>query len=180
MKESDDKEIPQNENDILLIQEDKKNPLSQFFIDMRDDIEEFSEKSGEYFLEVKKNVESDWGKFKNSWKNMIKKFRNLDPKHKRLAKLYNKVKEMDSKISEIREDTKKIRLDISDVATLIEQLMEKNENIEDYMKENLGSDWKVLKNSWQKCKEGEISKWEFAKIGLSKVGKRFAGIFIKV
>ncbi len=178
MKEFKEKKIPQN--DIFLIQEDKKNPFNQFFIDMRNDIEGFSEKSGEYFIKVKKDVKSDWQNFKDSWKNMIKKFKNLDPKYRRLTKLYNKFKELDSKVSEIQEDTKEIKLEISDVATLIEQLMEKNENIEDYMKENLGSDWKVLKNSWQKCKEGNISKWEFAKVGLSKVGKKFAGIFIKI
>ncbi|KKK43323.1 hypothetical protein LCGC14_0482060 [marine sediment metagenome] len=71
-------------------------------------------------------------------------------------------------------------MEIAEVATLIEQLIEGYDDIETYMKENLGSDWKVLKSSWQRCKEGEITKWEFAKIGLSKVGKRFAGIFIKV
>jgi hypothetical protein len=62
---------------------------------------------------------------------------------------------------------------------MIEHLMEGHEDLEVYMKENLGSDWKVLKHSWKKCKKGDISKWEFAKIGLKKVGKKFAGIFIR-
>ncbi|MFX1499619.1 MAG: hypothetical protein ACFFDH_01490 [Promethearchaeota archaeon] len=177
MKESKGKELPQN--DTILVQEDKKSPFSQFFIDISDDIKGFSEKSGEYFLELKKDADSDWQNFKHSWKNMIKKFKNIDPKYRRLTKLYTKLKEMDSKVSEIQEDTKVIKMSVSEVASMIEGLMEQHENIEEYMEKNLGSDWRILKNSWQKCKEGEISKWEFAKIGLSKVGKRFAGIFIK-
>lgn len=178
MKNSDDEQIPHDE--IVLVQEEKQDPVMQFFQDIKDDIQGFSEKSGEFFLEVKKDVDTDWQKFKNSWKNMIRKLKNLDPKYRRLTKLYHKLKEMDSTVSEIKEDTKEIRLEISEVATMIEELMKGYEDLEGYMKENLGSDWKVLKYSWQKCKEGEISKWEFAKIGLSKVGKRFASIFIKV
>jgi len=178
MKNSKDEDILQD--DIVLVQEKKEDPIKQFFQEIKDDIQGFSEKSGEFFIEVKKDVDTDWQKFKDSWKNMIKKIKNLDPKYRRLTKLYHKLKEMDSTVSEIKEDTREIKLDISEVAVIIEQLMEGHEDLEGYMKENLGSDWKVLKHSWQKCKAGEISKWEFAKVGLSKVGKRFAGIFFKV
>ena len=177
MKNSKDEEIPQD--DKVLAQEEIQDPIMQFFQDIKDDIQGFSEKSGEFFLEVKKDADTDWQKFKDSWKNMMKKFKNLDPKYRRLTKLYHKLKEMDSMVSEIKEDTKEIKLEISEVAVMIEQLMEGHEDLEGYMKENLGSDWKVLKHSWQKCKAGEISKWEFAKIGLKKVGKKFAGIFIR-
>ena len=169
MKDTEEKNPAQDEN--ISIQEEKKDPISQFFLDIKDDIQGFSEKSGAFFIEVKKDVDTDWQKFKDSWKNMIKKIKNLDPKYRRLTKLYHKLKEMDSTVSEIKEDTRVIKLEISEVAVMIEQLMEGHEDLEGYMKENLGSDWKVLKHSWQKCKEGEISKWEFAKVGLSKVGK---------
>ncbi len=178
MKNSEDEEIPQD--DIVLVPGEKQDPVIQFFQEIKDDIQGFSEKSGEFFLEVKKDVDTDWQKFKDSWKNMIKKIKNIDPKYRRLTKLYHKLKEMDSTVSEIKEDTKEIKLEISEVAAMIEQLMEGYEDLEGYMKENLGSDWKVLKHSWQQCKKGEISKWEFAKVGLSKIGKRFAGIFFKV
>ena len=178
MKDTEEKNLSQDEN--ISIQEEKEDPIKQFFQEIKDDIQGFSEKSGEFFIEVKKDVDTDWQKFKDSWKNMMKKFKNIDPKYRRLTKLYHKLKEMDSTVSEIKEDTREIKLDISEVAIMIEQLMEGHEDLEGYMKENLGSDWKILKHSWQKCKEGEISKWQFAKIGLSKVGKRFAGIFIKV
>ncbi|MFX1298251.1 MAG: hypothetical protein ACFFD2_25775, partial [Promethearchaeota archaeon] len=178
MKNSKDEDIPQD--NTVLVQKEKPDAFTEFFQEIKDDIQGFSERSGEFFLEVKKDVETDWQKFKDSWKNMIKKIKNLNPKYRRLTKLYNKLKDLDSTVLKIREDTKEIKLEISEVAVMIEQLMEGYEDIESYMKENLGSDWKILKNSWQKCKEGEISKWEFAKLGLSKIGKRFAGIFIKV
>ena len=178
MKKSEEREIPQD--DMVLLQEEKKDPISQFFIELKNDIDGFTEESGEYFINVKKEVVSDWQKFKLSWKNMIKKFKKLDPKYTRFKKLYKKIREVESTVSEIKEDTTQIKLDISEVAMMIEHNMEGIKDVEDYMKENLGSDWKVLKNSWQSCKKGEISKWEFAKIGLSKVGKKFAGIFIRV
>ncbi len=182
MKDNEDKEIAQD--DIILVQEEKKDPISQFFTDifteMKNGIDSLSEESGEYFLNVKKDVSSDWQKFKLSWKNMIEKVKNLDPKHKRFKKLYDKIKTVELKVSEIKDDTTQIKLEISEVATMIEHLMEGHEDLETYMKENLGSDWKVLKNSWKRCKKGDITKWEFAKIGLSRVGKKFAGIFIKV
>jgi len=178
MKESEDKEIPQE--DIVLLQEKKKDPINQFFIDMKNNIDSFTEDSGEYFLNVKKDVATDWEKFKLSWKNAIKKVKKLNPRYTRFKKMYNKIKAVEFTVSEIKEDTTKIKLEISEVAIMIEQLMDGYENVEKYMKENLGSDWKILKSSWQKYKEGKITKWEFAKIGLSKVGKKFAGIFIKV
>ena len=86
MKKSEEREIPQD--DMVLLQEEKKDPISQFFIDMKDDIDGFTEQSGEYFINVKKEVVSDWQKFKLSWKNMIKKFKKLDPKYTRFKKLY--------------------------------------------------------------------------------------------
>ena len=56
--------------------------------------------------------------------------------------------------------------------------MGKAREIESYMKANLGSDWNQLKNSWQEYKDGEISRGDFAKIALKKVGKKFLGIFV--
>ncbi len=178
MKESEDNGIPQE--DTFLLQEKKKDPINQFFIDMKNNIDSFSEDSGEYFLNMKKDVATDWKKFKLSWKNVIKKFKKLSPEYTRFKKLYNKIKAVESTVSEIKDDTTQIKLEISEVATMIETLMDGYADLESYMKENLGSDWKILKSSWQKYKKGEITKWEFAKIGLSKVGKKFAGIFIKV
>lgn len=177
MKVSEDEEIAQE--DLNLSEEVKKGPVSQFFQELKVDIDGFSEESGEFFLKIKKDVENDWGKFKTSWKKMVKKVKNLDPKYHRLTKLYRKIKQMDLTMTEIKEDTAEIKLEISEVAAMIEQLMEGIEDLEGYMKDNLGSDWKLLKKSWQKYKDGEMTRWEFAKVGLTKIGKKFAGIFFR-
>ena len=184
MKDSEEKDTPQDDIIIIQEQEQKKDPVGQFFTDfftdMKNGFNTLSEESGEFFLNVKNDASSNWDKFKLSWKNFFDGFKDLSPRHRRFKKLYRKIKAVELKVSEIKDDTTQIKLEISEVATMIEQLMEGHEDLESYMKENLGSDWKVLKNHWKRCKQGDISKWEFAKIGLSKVGKRFAGIFIKV
>ncbi len=177
MKNSEDDIIPQDA--LIVLEKNKKGPLGQFFQDFQEDIEVFSKDSGEFFIKIKKNVDEDLGKIRNSWKNMIKKVKNLDPKYKRLGKLYTKLKQMDSTMTEIKDDTTEIKLEISEVVVMIETMMENIGDIEVYMEENLGSDWKLLKNSWQKYKDGEITRKDFVKMGLSKVGKKFAGIFFR-
>jgi len=178
MKNSEDNDLPQD--DLILLPEKKKGSIGQFFQEFKEEIEVFSKDSGEFFFKIKKGVDEDWGKFKTSWKNMIKKVKNLDPKYKRLSKLYTKLKQMDSTMTEIKEDTTEIKLEISEVVAMIETMMEGINDIEEYMEKNLGSDWKILKKSWQKYKAGEITRREFVKMGLSKVGKKFAGIFFRV
>ena len=86
---------------------------------------------------------------------------------------------MDSTMTEIKEGTTEIKLEISEVVAMIETMMEGINDIEEYMEKNLGSDWKILKKSWQQYKDGEITRGEFVKTGLSKVGKKFAGIFFR-
>jgi hypothetical protein len=178
VKDSEEGDLPQDE--LVLLEEKKKDPISKFFSDLKGDIQGLSQKSDDFFLKVKEDWNSEWQEFTDSWNNWIKDIKEKSPKYRRFKKLYSKMKEMDDRIKEIRADTQEIKLDISHVAFMIETLMEDISDIEDYMKENLGSDWKILKSSWQKCKIGEISKGEFVKIGLSKVGKKFAGIFLKV
>ncbi len=177
MKNSEDDKLPQD--DLILLEEKKKSPIGQFFQEFKEEIEVFSKESGEFFFKIKKDVDADWGKFKTSWKNMIKKVKNLDPKYKRLSKLYKRVKLMDLKMTEIKEDTSEIKLEISEVVVMIETMMEGITDIEEYMEKNLGSDWKLLKKAWQKYKAGDITRGEFVKTGLSKVGKKFAGIFFR-
>ncbi len=178
MNDSEDDKLPQD--DLILLEEKKKSPIGQFFQEFKEEIEVFSKDSGEFFLKIKKDVDEDWGKFKTSWQRMIKKVKNLDPKYKRLTKLYEKVKQMDSTMLKIKEDTTEIKLEISEVVVMIETMMEGITDIEGFMEKNLGSDWKILKKAWQKYKAGEITRGEFIKTGLSKVGKKFAGIFFKV
>jgi len=169
------------QNDTLLVRKKKKkNPFSQFFLDLKKGFKGFSEKSGEFFVKVDKNFQNNLKKIKASWKRMMKNIKESDPKYKRYKKLYTKLEKMDSQLSEIGADTKEIKLKVSEVVSMIELIMEQIDNIEVYMKENLGSDWVILKNAWERCKDGEISKKEFIKTGLLKIGKRFLSIFIQV
>jgi hypothetical protein len=135
---------------------------------------------GQFFLTVKKDFKQGMDNIKASWDRMIKNIRENDPKRKRFRKLYGKLEEMETQLAEIKDDTGDIRLKIDDVADIVHKLMEEMNDVEGYMKDNLGSDWKIIKNSWKRCKKGEISKKEFIKIGLNKVGKRFASIFINM
>ncbi|MFX1320518.1 MAG: hypothetical protein ACFFAQ_02630 [Promethearchaeota archaeon] len=171
---------PAQEDTVIIRKKKKRNPFSQFFIDLKKGFKGFSEKSGKFFLQVNKNFSNNLRKMKGSLKKMMKNLKESDPKYKRYKRLCYKLEKMEYKLSEIKDDTKEIKLKVSEVASLIEPMMEKIDNIETYMKENLGSDWKILKNAWQRCKDGEISKAQFIKMGLVKVGKRFASIFIQV
>ncbi len=171
---------PAQEDIVILRKKKKRNPFSQFFLDLKKGFKGFSEKSGEFFVEVDKNFQNNLKKIKASWKKMMKNIKESDPKYKRYKKLSIKLEKMEYKLSNIKDDTTEIKLELSLVISMIETIMETMSDIEDYMKENLGSDWKILKNAWQRCKDGEISKAEFIKTGLTKIGKKFASIFIRL
>ena len=138
MKDTEEKNLPQDEN--ISIQEEKKDPISQFFLDIKDEFQGLSVKSDDFFLKVQKDWQNDWQEFKDSWTNWIKGIKEKSPKYRRYKKLYNKMKGMELQISDIKADTTEIKLDISHVAFMIENLMEDIGDIEGYMKENLGSD----------------------------------------
>lgn len=46
MKDSEESDLPQDE--IIPLEEKKKDPISQFFLDMKGDIQGFSQKSDEF------------------------------------------------------------------------------------------------------------------------------------
>lgn len=69
------------------------------------------------------------------------------------------------------------------LAYKIEKRMKRIDDIEGYMKKNLGSDWLVIENAWNKCIDRtsrfRISRNEFIKTGLLKLRKKFVGLFIR-
>jgi hypothetical protein len=178
MKDTENEELSQP--DDVIKKRKKKSPIGQFFIGMKRGFQGFGEKSGRFFLTVRKDFASNLKKIKASWKNMLKKMKESDPKYRRYKRLYTKLEKMETKLAEIHDDTTEIKLKISEVVFMIEHLMGEIEDIEGFMKKNLGSDWVIIKNAWQQCKSGEISKSEFIKTSLLKMGKRFAGIFFKL
>ena len=82
--------------------------------------------------------------------------------------------------TQIKGDTETIMLDVKVVVFMVESQMEKIENLEDYMMGSLGSDWNQIKNNWSMYKDGEITRGDFVKVALRKLGKNFLGIFVNV
>ncbi len=75
----------------------------------------------------------------------------------------------------IKDDTQLI----SKYTSYIEDIFDKTENIEEYLKTHLASEFEKIQNSWQDYKEGKIEKREFIKIGIREIGKKFVKIFLK-
>ncbi|MHA2127604.1 MAG: hypothetical protein ACW99E_20075 [Promethearchaeota archaeon] len=182
MKESEDNMRPQ---DDLFLVEEKEDAINQFIQAMKNQKVEISEvvseevgdkgeiiKTGKRFsLKLRKGHEGSKKKLNESWNNMVKKVKSLSPSFQRYRKIINR-------LDGIKSDTEEIKVDIDQLSFLIVQLMDKQEHLEDYLKENLGSDWKKFQYTYQKYQDGEISKWDLAKAGVSKLGKLFINIFI--
>ena len=75
----------------------------------------------------------------------------------------------------IKDDTQLI----SQYTSYIEDVFDKTENIEEYLKTHLANEFEKIRNSWQDYKEGKIEKREFIKIGIREIGKKFVKIFLK-
>ena len=75
----------------------------------------------------------------------------------------------------IKDDTQLI----SHYTSYIEDVFDKTENIEDYLKTHLAGEFEKIRNSWQDYKEGKIEKRDFIRIGIKEVGKKFVKIFLK-
>ena len=116
-------------------------------------------------------------KFKKKMKDPL--FKLTQKIYDEYIKLKRKVQKIETTTESIKEDTSCILIDISEIASMIESAIDDIENIEDYMKLYLGSDWQKIKYCWQKYKDGEISKSEFVKYSLKAVGLRFLNIFVR-
>jgi len=71
-------------------------------------------------------------------------------------------------------------LEVEYVISIVESQMAKIENLEDYMMRKLGSDFDQIKNNWDMYKEGEITRTDFVKVALKKLGKNFIGLFVNI
>ena len=173
----------------------KKGEFSIFVDKVNDDLDEFYVKSDEVFQKLRKIInkafkniraffkvqkkEKDGEKEKGKFREKIYQ-QNLKLE-KKLKKISKRIKMTNTLAGEIKDDTSRIVLQLDEVAIILDHQMEaigKIEEIESYMKANLGSDWNQLKHNWQEYKDGEITRGDFAKIALKKVGKKFLGIFV--
>ena len=120
------------------------------------------------------NLSSKKKQLKSS-KKTLNKTEKVEKKLKKIEEQLQKTMEL---TKEIKADTSKIVLNVESVIQILEYQMDHVEDIEEYMKENLGSDWLKIKNNWKEYQYGSISRGEFAKLALKKLGKRFLGIFV--
>ncbi|MFX1273736.1 MAG: hypothetical protein ACFFBP_14275 [Promethearchaeota archaeon] len=167
--------------------------ITIFISELKDGALQFSIKSEDFFKNLKKGIQINLSKLKSKWnklifgekeeknvkltKKLMKKYQTLERK---LAKIESTTTTTHELAKQIKEDTSQIMLDINDVSLILEMVMDRVDNVEDYMKRNLGSDWNKIKNHWLKYKNDEITKGEFIKFGLKSIGKKFLSIFINI
>ena len=162
---------------------DKNN----FTIFMSDISSEFKDGMHEFYV-VGNSIKLWFDNIGKWFKNLSSRKKQLRSSKKTLSqteKVEKKLKKIEEQLlktmeltKEIKEDTSKKVLDIDLVIQILDYQMERVEDIEGYMKDNLGSDWLKIKNIWNEYKEGEISRGDFTKSALKKLGKSFLGIFV--
>ena len=78
-------------------------------------------------------------------------------------------------LQDIKDDTELI----SYYTSYIEDILDKTEDIENFLKSHLATEFEKIRNAWQDFKNGKINRKEFIKIGIKQIGKKFVKIFIK-
>ncbi|MFX0075097.1 MAG: hypothetical protein ACFE96_06625 [Candidatus Hermodarchaeota archaeon] len=185
-------------------QEFKKSDFMIAIDSAGDNFEMFVQKSADAFFDLGKNIKNWFASLKK--KNKLKSSTNkakptiarkktpaeqqyalsekIYKEHKKLEKQLEKIDAALTKTqelaSQIKEDTSKIKLDIEAVSVILEYQMNRIDDVEDYMRQNLGTDWHQIKNLWSEYKEGDITRGDFTKAALKKLGKNFLSIFVNV
>jgi len=176
----------------------KKNDFSIQIEEKKDGKQTFYVKSEEFFQKVGNAIKNVINYLKFKFKKVFSK-KDTEERHYKISKkLYNQQRRLEKKLKkieqsmektqelagQIKDDTSQIIVDIETVAVILEYQMDrisdKMDEVEIYMKEHLGSDWLQIKNNWKKYKDGEISRGEFTKSALKKLGRSFLSIFVKV
>lgn len=178
----------------------KKNDFTITLDSMGDGFEMFIQKSADALFDLGKNIKKFFAskkiKKKNDTKTVkLKKIRRKTPAERQYElskKIYREHRKIEKQLekfdasltkthelaSQIKEDTSKIKLDIETVSVILEYQMDRIDDVENYMKDNLGTDWLQIKNLWSEYKEGDMTRSEFTKAALKKLGKNFLGIFV--
>ena len=184
----------EEDSEKLESQEFKKNDFTIFMEEMGDGFQKFYIKSGEVFKKFIKSIGNALKYFRFKFLNIFRDksieeeqyeiTKNLYRQNKKLKQQLREIEESVDKTKnlaiQIKDDTETIMLDVKIVVFMVESQMEKIENLEDYMMGSLGSDWNQIKNNWSMYKEGEITRSDFVKVALRKLGKNFLGIFVNV
>ena len=170
----------------------KKDDLSIQIEEEKDGKQTFYVKSEIFFDKANKAIKNAFRHFNLKLKKVFSKKDTEEQQNKTSKKIYNQQRRLEKKLkkienslektsdlaSQIKEDTDKIELDVEWVVMLTERHMLMIEDVETYMKDNLGSDWNQIKHKWQEYKEAEISMSDFINFSLGRLGKKFLGIFV--
>jgi len=170
------------------------NDFTIFMEEMGDGFHKFYVKSGEVFKKFIKSIDNAVKYFKFKFLNIFRDKSIEEEQYEMSKKLYHQNKKLKKKLREIeklidktqdvaiqiKDDTEMIMLEVEYVISIVESQMAKIENLEDYMMRKLGSDFDQIRNNWIMYKEGEITRADFVKVALKKLGKNFIGLFVNI
>ena len=84
-------------------------------------------------------------------------------------KITDLLKDFSIRLDDIKNDTELIK----EYTSQIEEIFDKQEDLEAYLKSHLASGWEKIKNSWQDYKTGKIDRKELIKRGIKLLGRTF-------
>ena len=171
-----------------------KSDFTIFMEEMGDGFHKFYVKSGEVFKKFIKSIDNALKYFKFKILNLFRDKSIEEEQYEMSKRLYHQNKKLKKKLREIeksidktqdvaiqiKDDTEMIMLEVEYVISIVESQMAKIDNLEDYMMKKLGSDYDQIRNNWIMYKEGEITRADFVKVALKKLGKNFIGLFVNI
>jgi len=171
-----------------------KSDFTIFMEEMGDGFHKFYIKSGEFLKRFIKSIDNALKYFKFKFLNIFRDKSIEEEQYEMSKRLYHQNKKLKKKLREIeksidktqdvaiqiKDDTEMIMLEVEYVISIVESQMAKIENLEDYMMRKLGSDFDQIRNNWIMYKEGEITRADFVKVALKKLGKNFIGLFVNI
>jgi hypothetical protein len=196
MEDPDELEPSDKKTEIAGYQEFKKNDFSIKIEEKKDGKHTFYVKSEDFFQRVGRALRNVVNYLRIKFRKAFPKKDTEEQQYRISKKIYSQQKKLEKKLEkiedslektqelagQIREDKSQMSLEIDTVVTILEYQMDRFsdniEEIEDYMRDHLGSDWFQIENSWNLYKDEELTRGEFTKIALIKLGRIFLSIFV--
>ncbi len=91
------------------------------------------------------------------------------------AKLTDILKDISNQCDDIKSDNELIK----EYSSQIENIFDKLDDVESFLKKNLASDFEKIKYVWEDYKLGKINRKQFIKEGIKLIGKKFIKILLK-
>jgi len=87
--------------------------------------------------------------------------------------------QIDSLRSQFREAHNQLELKLDDIISNIDQIFDKTDNLEEYLKSRLASDFEKIKDRWQDYKAGKIGRKELIRESIKVIGRKFIKMIIR-